>query len=129
MKSRLEREEWNRFGPSMKQNSESVAGSWWTQQILTKCSRDESMMSQHPWGGGGLCTQSVQHGFKVHSVSIYFSAVRKIEKKGKTKNIHPAAEQFYALRVGQKSLGGTDVFTKITLKQWQRVHTAVKIKL
>lgn len=38
-----------------------------------------------------LCTQSVQHSFKVHSVSIYFSAVRKIEKKkGKTKNIHPA---------------------------------------
>lgn len=29
-----------------------------------------------------LCTQSVQHSFKVHSVSVYFSAVRKIEKKG-----------------------------------------------
>lgn len=77
-------------------------------------------MSQHSWGGGGLCTQSVQHGLKVHSVSVYFSAVRKIEKKKKK------AKQrtfIHALRVGQKSLDGADVFTKkkkITLKQSQQ---------
>lgn len=35
--------------------------------------------------GGGFCTQSVQHRFKVHSVSVYFSAVRKIEKKRQNK--------------------------------------------
>lgn len=33
----------------------------------------------------------------LHSVSVYFSAVRKIEKKGKTKNIRPAEVCFLML--------------------------------
>lgn len=53
-----------------------------------------------------LCTPSVQHSCKVHSVSVYFSAMRKIEKKGSNKkNIHPAEVYFlmlaFTVHVGQ----------------------------
>lgn len=56
-----------------------------------KIERFEGAGVCYVWMKPNLCTQSVQHNLKVHSVSVYFSAVRKIEKKeGKTKNIHPA---------------------------------------
>lgn len=46
-------------------------------------------MSRHGGLDGGQRTgdRISPTQFKVHSVSVYFSALRKIEKKGKTKNI------------------------------------------
>lgn len=56
-------------------------------QIIKKCYQIVSYVRERP----DLSTQSVQRSSEVHSVSVYFSAVRKTGgKKGKTKNIHPA---------------------------------------
>lgn len=95
----------------MKQNSESVAGLWFNPNLQSKCPNTEA------WTG----TESVQHSFKVHSVSVYFSALRKIEKKVKQRTFVRLKCRFmlaFTVRVGQKeSLDGTNVFTELTLKQ------------